>query len=66
MFLSWITITPDLAWNFHDKTTHSYGLDFEVGKNFKDDFAAAANLTFPLNDGNVVNWTFGIQAILAF
>lgn len=66
MFLSWITLTPDFAWNFHNKTTRSYRLDFEAGKQLKEDFAISANFTIPLNDDNVIKWIFGIQAVLAF
>ncbi len=66
MWLTWMTFTPDMAWNFQDTMTRSYRLDIEAGKTFKEDFSVAANLTLPLNSGNAINWIFGIQAILTF
>ncbi len=66
MWLTWMTFTPDMAWNFQDNMTRSYRLDIEAGKTFKEDFSVAANLTLPLNSGNAINWIFGIQAILTF
>lgn len=66
MFVSWFTLTADLAWNFHDKTRRSYRFDIEAGKTIKDDFAVSANLTLPLNNGNTINWIFGVQAVLSF
>lgn len=66
MWVSWFTLTPDLAWNFHNTTRRSYRFDIEAGKNLKEDFAVSANLTLPLNNDNTIKWIFGVQAVLTF
>jgi len=64
IWLDWLTIDVDLAWNFADPMTRSYRLQFEAGKMLKKDFGAQALLTLPIGGEETIGHRFALLAVL--
>ncbi|MEZ5990455.1 MAG: hypothetical protein R3F30_15345 [Planctomycetota bacterium] len=64
IWLDWLTIDVDLAWNFSDPMARSYRLQFEAGKMLKKDFGAQAMLALPIGGDETIGYRFAVLGIL--